>query len=134
MTVAGSVYAYTEVADVSSAQVAQAVAAAAGASAYVSAATSANTVSLRAKKTDGASFTVSSSADGATYTLYSVGAATIAGNLGSQINGVDWKGLKIALPITAITDGATLNIATTRPGYDGNMIRMYAVWKNESLK
>ncbi len=134
ITVAGSVYAYTEVADVSSAQVAQAVAAAAGASAYVSAATSANTVSLRARKTDGAGFAVSSSAGGGTYTLYGVGAAAIAANLASQVNGVNWPGMGIILPLTASSDGATLNIATTRPGYDGNMIRMYAVWKNESLR
>jgi hypothetical protein len=134
VTVAGSVYAYTEEADVSSTQVAQAVAAAAGASAFVSVATSANTVTLRAKKTDGSNFNLSSSADGATYTLYSIGAATIAANLASQINGLNWAGMGVILPLAAASDGATLTIATTRPGYDGNMIRMYAVWKNESLR
>ena len=134
VTVAGSTHSYTEVADVSSTQVAQAVAAAANASAYVSASSSANIVTLRAKKTDGASFAVSSSADGFTYTLYSVGAATIAQNLAAQINGLNWAAMGLILPLSASSDGAALNIATTRKGYDGNMIRMYAVWKNESLR
>ena len=80
VTAAGSTYSYTEAADRSSAQVASAVASAAGASAYVTATPFTNTVTLRSKNTDGGSFAVSSSADGFTYTLYSVGAATIARN------------------------------------------------------
>ena len=134
VTAGGSTFSYTEVADVSSTQVAQAVASAAGASTWVSAGNSANIVTLRAKKTDGASFTVNSSADGLTYTLYSVGAQTIALNLASQINGLDWAAMGLTLPLKASADGAALTVASTRKGYDGNMIRMYAVWKNESLR
>jgi len=134
ITIAGTTYSYTETADRSSAQVALAVASAAGASTYVTAGASSNSVSLRALRTDGASFTVSSTADSLTYTLYSVGAATVVQNLSAQINAVDWTGMGLILPLSASASGATLTIASTRKGYDGNMIKMYAVWKNERLR
>ena len=38
------------------------------------------------------------------------------------------------LPLHAETDGATLLISAVRPGEDGNMIRMYAVAKNDRLR
>ena len=61
-------------------------------------------------------------------------AADVAAVLAAQINGVNWEGLGVLLPLHAETDGATLRIHTTRPGEDGKMIRMYAVAKNERLR
>jgi hypothetical protein len=61
-------------------------------------------------------------------------AAEVAAALAAQINGVNWGALGVLLPLQAETDGATLRILSVRPGEDGNMIRMYAVAKNERLR
>lgn len=61
-------------------------------------------------------------------------AADVAAALASQINSANWASLGALIPLRAETNGATLNIYATRPGCDGNMIRMYAVAKNERLR
>ena len=61
-------------------------------------------------------------------------AAEVASALAAQINGVNCEALWVLLPLHAETDGATLRIVAARPGEDGNMIRMYAVAKNDRLR
>jgi len=61
-------------------------------------------------------------------------AAEVAAALAAQINAVNWEALGILFPLAAQADGATLHIQTTRPGADGNMLRMYAVAKNARLR
>ncbi len=134
ITVAGSTYSFTETADLNSTQVAQGVVATVAASSCVTASNAANVVTLRASQSGGGTFAVSSSADTLTYTLNSVSATTITQSLAAQINSVDWSAMGLILPLAATSSGATLTVSTTRKGYDGNMIQMYAVWKNENLR
>ncbi|MBM3725671.1 MAG: hypothetical protein FJW40_09625 [Acidobacteria bacterium] len=94
----------------------------------------ANQVNLRASTSDGAAFTVSSTAGPAVFTLYSVGLTTIAANLALQINQVNWVALGVDGPITAVASGATVQITAAEPGYDGNMITLYSVAKNTRLQ
>ncbi len=61
-------------------------------------------------------------------------ASDIATALAAQINGVNWQAFGTLIPLRAEADGATLRIIADRPGVDGNMIRMYAVAKNERLR
>lgn len=61
-------------------------------------------------------------------------AADVAAALAAQINGVDWEAFGTLIPLSAEASGATLRIVAGRPGADGNMIRMYAVAKNERLR
>lgn len=133
ITVAGAVYSYTELAGDADYTIAQRIADAVSASTYVTAVRTFNQVDLRCKKDDGASFTVAASSSVTTYTLFSIGAATVAANLASQINGVDWASIGILMPITATASGATLSATSTKPGVDGNSITMYAVAKNARL-
>lgn len=133
LTVAGVTYSYTQLAGDDGYVIAQRLADAAGASPWVSAVRTYTQVDLRARKDDGASFVVSSSASPNSYTMYGVGAATVATRLASQINSVDWATLKIDMPISAHANGATLNLQAVRPGVDGNAISLYAVAKNTRL-
>ncbi|HSB13490.1 MAG TPA: hypothetical protein VLE22_03465 [Bryobacteraceae bacterium] len=61
-------------------------------------------------------------------------AADVAAALAAQINSADWSALGALIPLRAESYGATLRIIAARPGYDGNMIRMYAVAKNGRLR
>lgn len=61
-------------------------------------------------------------------------ASDVAAALAAQINAVNWQALGILFPLAAQANGATLHIHTTRPGADGNMLRMYAVAKNNRLR
>ena len=61
-------------------------------------------------------------------------AAEIAAALAAQINAVNWGTLGILSPVGAQAEGALLRLQSTRPGADGNMLRMYAVSKNERLR
>lgn len=61
-------------------------------------------------------------------------AADIASALAAQINGVDWEALGTLIPLSAEAQGSTLRVMADRPGQDGNMVRMYAVAKNDRLK
>ncbi len=61
-------------------------------------------------------------------------AAQIAAALEAQINGVNWEAFGTLIPLQAEANGATLRVIAGRPGQDGNMVRMYAVAKNERLR
>jgi hypothetical protein len=93
----------------------------------------ANQLTIRARPGDGSSFTVSSSAAPTVFTLRRIGAASIAANLADQINGVNWAALGVLHPLHAEANGPDLRISSTRQGADGNMLRMYAVAKNDRL-
>ena len=60
-------------------------------------------------------------------------AADVAAALAAQINAVNWQAYGTLIPLSAEAQGSTLRIVATRPGVDGNMIRMYAVAKNDRL-
>ncbi len=61
-------------------------------------------------------------------------ASEVAAALAAQINGVNWNGLGVLVPLQAEAAGNELRIWAARPGEDGNMIRMYAVAKNNRLR
>jgi hypothetical protein len=61
-------------------------------------------------------------------------AAGVAAALAAQINSVDWEAFGTLIPLVAEANGATLRIVAGRPGADGNLIRMYAVAKNDRLR
>jgi hypothetical protein len=133
ITVAGVSYSYTELAGDADYTIAQRVADAVTASPYVTAARTFNQVDLRAKSTDGNAIAVSSSSTATAYTLYGVGASTVAANLAAQINSVNWTALNILMPIAAQANGATLRLTASPPGADSNVIVSYAVSKNSRL-
>ncbi|MGH9629738.1 MAG: non-contractile tail sheath protein, partial [Bryobacteraceae bacterium] len=91
-------------------------------------------VNLRPKKVDGVAFDISSTAATETYELAGVSAASIAGALAAQINGLNWQNAGALIPLQASASGSTLRITAVRPGYDGNMLTMYATAKNDRLK
>ena len=61
-------------------------------------------------------------------------AAEVTAALAAQINAVDWEAFGTLIPLGAQAEGNTLRIIAERPGVDGNMIRMYAVAKNNRLR
>lgn len=142
ITAGSETYTYVEIAGDSDAAVAQGLVEAAANSTHVTAQRgdgsaefgSVNQVNLRAKRGDGAAFQVSASSSGFTHELHGIQAETVAAVLAAQINQVNWTALGAIHPLVAQTDGASLTIATTRPGVDGNALRMYSVWKNERLR
>jgi hypothetical protein len=92
----------------------------------------ANQVNLRAQQDNGLSFTVSSTA-GPSYVLTGTGPNTAAANLAAQINSLNWTAAGALLPLEASAAGPALTIRSQKPGYDGNMITLYAVSKNSQL-
>jgi hypothetical protein len=62
-----------------------------------------------------------------------VTAASIVANLHDQINSTNWAALGVLIPLEATASRADLTITAARPGYDGNMIRLYALHKNANL-
>jgi hypothetical protein len=62
-----------------------------------------------------------------------VTAASIVANLRDQINAINWAALGVLIPLEATASGADLTISAARPGYDGDMIRLYALHKNANL-
>ena len=68
------------------------------------------------------------------YTLTSVSAGSIAHAFASQINATNWTAASALIPLQAQASGATLTITADRPGIDGNMLRMYAVAKNDAAE
>lgn len=61
-------------------------------------------------------------------------ASDVATALAAQINGVNWEAFGTLIPLRAETNGSTLRMIADRPGADGNMVRVYAVAKNERLR
>jgi hypothetical protein len=91
-------------------------------------------VNCRVKSDTNAILNVSSSASSATFALRSIGSQTIASNLAAQINGVDWSGLEITLPLEATASGGVVSIECSKPGVDGNAITMYSVATSTTLE
>jgi hypothetical protein len=133
VTVAGSTYSYKEKAGDTGSSIATALAGALSSCADVSASASGSNLTLRARHDDGQPVPVSSTAATDTYTLYGVGANTVATTLASQINGVDWANSGVPLPLVASTTENVITVSCARPGVDGNSIEMYAVNKNTNL-
>ena len=92
-----------------------------------------NQLDLRARRDDGLAFLVSSSASADVYELYGIGPNTVAQALAGQINNVDWGAYGVILPLSAQVNGSQILVSTV-PGYDGNMISMYAVSPSERLR
>lgn len=90
-------------------------------------------VNFRAKSDTNTVLNISSSASATTFALRDIGPQTIAANLASQINGVDWTGLQITLPLSASASAGVLTITSTAPGVDGNAISMYSVASSTRL-
>lgn len=142
MVVRGVQYRYTEKAGDNNAKIAGALVVAMAACPQASATRGdgtvdngpTNQINLRSKLSDGAAFGVGSTEGAATYTMYGIGAPTAASALAAQINAVDWNEQGVANGLSAAVNGAVITITTSRPGVDGNMLRMYAVAKNNRLQ
>ena len=91
-----------------------------------------NQLNVRARRTDGLPFNVTFR--GSMFTLAGVSAGSIAHAFASQINATTWSAAGALIPLRAQSSGGTLTITADRPGIDGNMLRMYAVAKNDGLK
>ncbi|MDZ4802858.1 MAG: hypothetical protein SGI92_32255, partial [Bryobacteraceae bacterium] len=61
-------------------------------------------------------------------------AATVAEALASAINATNWTAAGSLIPLTATAAGAEIRLTAATPGSDGNMLAMYATWKNERLR
>ena len=136
VTVAGIDYTHTETLTDTNTSIALAIIAALAASSKVAATQdtgAANQVVIRAALDDNAPVTISSSASATTFTLYGIGAATIAASLASKINALNWAGLSVLMPLSATSSGAVLTITSQNSGVDGNMLTVYVVPKNTQL-
>ncbi len=136
ITVAGVDYTHTETLADTNTSIALALIAALGTSPQVTATQdtgAANQIIIRAALDDHAPVTVSSSSSATAFTLYGIGAGTVAASLATRINALDWVGLGVLMPLTATSTGATLTIASQKTGVDGNMLTVYAVPKNSRL-
>jgi hypothetical protein len=90
-------------------------------------------VNFHVKGDDNSTLAISSSASASTFTLRAIGKQTIAANLAAQINGVNWSGLQVVLPLDATATNGVLTVRSTKAGVDGNAITMYSVAKNSRL-
>ena len=127
-------YVYTELVSDTNTTIATNLAALVDASAQVQASTGpANQINLRTKVDNEQAYVITSSASASSYTLYGIGAQSVAANLAWQINSVNWTALDIALPLSASAAAGVLTIECSKPGVDGNAIRMYSVSKNTRL-
>jgi hypothetical protein len=91
-----------------------------------------NQVNIHVRRTDGSAITVASG--DRTYTLYGIGASTVASALAAQINATDWSLLGASIPIDAQANGSELVLTARTPGEDGNMLTVYTVSKNDRLR
>jgi hypothetical protein len=136
IAVAGTTYNYTEQPGDGSADIANALVAAVNGApdpnVDASIGSQAHIVKLVRKLDTGASFTVSASGSGSD-TLYHVKATTVCRDIRDQINNLDWESLGVLIPLSATASGNQLTITAARPGYDGNMIRLYDLHKNANL-
>lgn len=60
-------------------------------------------------------------------------AEEICQELAAQINNFNWQAAGVLIPLEAEASGNTITIRAARPGYDGNMIRIYELHKNANL-
>ena len=140
VTVAGQAYSYIEQAGDSNTGIASGLAAALSASPDISALRGdgtaefgpVNQLNIRAARTDGSMFDVV--ANGVTYHLTGVSAASIARAFAAQVNSTNWTAAGALFPLRAETDDASLRLIADRAGADGNTLRMYSVAKNDRLK
>ena len=136
ITVAGTVYPYTEQPGDGSASVANALVGVLNGTpdpnVEASIGSQAHIVRALRKLDTGASFTVSASGSGAE-TLHHIKDTTICRTIRDQINGTDWNALGLLIPLVASASGNVLSISAVRPGEDGNMIRLYELHKNGNL-
>ena len=140
VTVAGQAYTYIEQAGDSNTGISTGLAAALSACPDVSAVRGdgtaelgpVNQLNIRAARADGSMFDVA--ANGVTYHLTGVSAASIARAFAAQINSTNWSVAGALFPLRAETDDASLRLIADRPGVDGNTLRMYSVAKNDRLK
>lgn len=136
VTVAGVDYTHTETLTDTNTSIALALIAALATCPEVTATQdsgAANQIVLRAALDDNAPVAVSSSSSATTYTLYGIGAGTVAAALAAKINALDWVGIGVLMPLSASASGATLTITSQNTGLDGNMLTLYAVPKNSRL-
>jgi hypothetical protein len=127
-------YVYTELATDTNTTIATNLAALVDASTQLKATTGpANQINLRTKIDNEQAYVITSSASSTSYTLYGIGVQAVAANLAWQINSVNWTALEIALPLFASATAGVLTIECSKPGVDGNAIRMYSVSKNTRL-
>ncbi|MCX6609647.1 MAG: hypothetical protein NTW74_02220, partial [Acidobacteria bacterium] len=127
-------YVYTELATDTNTTIASNLAALVDASTQLKATTGpANQINLRTKIDNEQAYVITSSASSTSYTLYGIGVQAVAANLAWQINSVNWTALDIALPLSASASAGVLTIECSKPGVDGNAIRMYSVSKNTRL-
>jgi hypothetical protein len=139
VTVAGQAYTYIEQSGDSNTGIAAGLAAALSACPDVSASRGngsaelgpVNQLNIRAARTDGSMFDVA--ANGLTYHLSGVTAASVARAFAGQINSTNWTAAGALFPLRAEANGATLRVIADRAGSDGNSLRMYSVSKNDHL-
>jgi len=76
---------------------------------------------------------VSSSDGSGPATLRRITQAVICQELAEQINNFNWQAAGVLIPLGAEASGNTITIRAARPGYNGNMIRLYELHKNSNL-
>ena len=60
-------------------------------------------------------------------------AATVCAAIAAQINAYSYSSHGVLIGLTATASGNTVVITAAKPGYDGNMIRIYELHKNTNL-
>lgn len=135
ITVAGQAYSYTEKPNDTGAAIALGIIAALELCTWVTAVQdglSQNQVNIRATRDDGIAFDVT--AVGQTNILHGVGASAVAADLAAQLNRVNWAVAGSLISLRATSSGAVITLTAQTAGDDGNMLQMYAIWKNERLR
>ncbi len=132
LTVRGTNYLVTELANDSNTSLTSRILAAVSSCPDISAAQVAgNQIDVSNRRDDGLGYVVASSG-GSSFTLYGVGANSVAANLAWQINQASFGVGNLAL--TATSAGPALTVSAGRPGVDGNYLAMYATSKNAQLR
>lgn len=92
----------------------------------------ANQVNVSAILDDGVGFSVNAFGTACPYSLYGWGVNTTAADLAWKINTKDYS--RKAFPLRATAQDNVLTITAELPGDHGNLLSMYAVWKNPGLR
>lgn len=135
VTVSGTPYTYTETAGDNNTTVTLGVIAALSSCPKLIAAQDAqlaNQVNITAALDDGVGFDVNAFGTACPYLLHGWGLKTVAADLAGKINTASY-GQKL-VTLRATSDGPALTMTAQSPGEHGNLVAVYAVWKNENLR
>ncbi|MGC8884833.1 MAG: hypothetical protein ACP5UT_18590 [Bryobacteraceae bacterium] len=92
-----------------------------------------NEITIELRAGQGGPVNVSSSDGSAPATLRRITQAITCQALADQINNFNWQAAGVLIPLEAEASGNTITVRAARPGYDGNMIRLYELHNNANL-